>query len=535
MCLDSVSLIVRKVIPIFSRSVGYQIRLEARLPRRQGALLYCTTGIVLRWLTSDPNLSRVSHLFLDEIHERDLHSDLLLILIRDLLHRRTDLRIILMSATLEADTFLNYFSTCGAVLLEIAGRSFPVTRYFLEDVYEQMGYHPTESEKRRPKVPVWVRKMGGRQRYFEDQKRKRQLHIRALRDKKYYSRGTEEALTDWEEDDEKTDAVLIRQLTRHLCEGTDQDGAILIFVPGLADIKAVLDEMKRDRYFSSSRFILIPLHSMFPTFDQQKVFDRPPPGCRKIIVSTNIAETSVTIDDVVYVIDSGKIKRGNFDKDLNVQTLQAEWVSKANAIQREGRAGRCQPGVCFHLFPSWKFDELDERAEPEMRRTRLTSLCLEIKALTKNFCRIDGEDSTVLAFLSKAIDPPDEESVKLALDDLHAIGALTSEEEMAPLGWHLLKFPVDPHCGKMIIYSALFSCVDPILSIAACLDYKEPFHTPFGMERQVDDCKRKLQWPADGVKSDYLMWANVSTMLFFLKGSDTGIKSRFRRIIAGLS
>ncbi|KAK8785293.1 hypothetical protein V5799_008337, partial [Amblyomma americanum] len=158
------------------------------------------------------------------------------------------------------------------------------------------------------------------------------------------------------------------------------EGAILVFLPGWEQISELNKRLTSDPSLRGSSLI-IPLHSMMPTVNQRQVFNRPPPGIRKIVLATNIAETSITINDVVYVIDCGKIKMSNFDVESNLATLDAEWVSKANAQQRKGRAGRVQPGVCYRLYTSWRDSQLEAYQLPEMLRTRLETLILKIKCI----------------------------------------------------------------------------------------------------------------------------------------------------------
>lgn len=174
------------------------------------------------------------------------------------------------------------------------------------------------------------------------------------------------------------DCTLIEKLIRKICNDSE-DGAILVFLPGWDDIKKIREKLLASSYFKNeSKFLILSLHSMVPPKDQKLVFVRPPAGCRKIILSTNIAETSVTIDDVVYVIDGGKLKEKSYDPYTNVSTLQSSWVSKASAKQREGRAGRCQAGVCYHLFTREREATLPSFQTPEIKRIPIEELCLQV-------------------------------------------------------------------------------------------------------------------------------------------------------------
>ncbi|KAL3332576.1 hypothetical protein AABB24_032915, partial [Solanum stoloniferum] len=178
-------------------------------------------------------------------------------------------------------------------------------------------------------------------------------------------------------DPELIDDVLIEQLLKKICIDSE-DGAILVFLPGWEDINRTRERLRASHYFNDqSKFSVIPLHSMVPSVEQKKVFRHPPPGCRKIVLSINIAETAITIDDVVYVIDSGRMKEKSYDPYNNVSTLQSSWVSKASAKQREGRAGRCQPGICYHLYSKLRAASLPDFQVPEIKRIPIEELCLQ--------------------------------------------------------------------------------------------------------------------------------------------------------------
>ncbi|KAL5976173.1 DExH-box ATP-dependent RNA helicase DExH6 [Asimina triloba] len=183
---------------------------------------------------------------------------------------------------------------------------------------------------------------------------------------------------------ELIDTVLIERLLRKICIDSKEEGAILVFLPGWDDINQTRERLLASPFFKdSSRFLIICLHSMIPSVEQKKVFRRPPAGIRKIILSTNIAETAVTIDDVVYVIDSGRMKEKSYDPYNNVSTLQSAWISKASVKQRQGRAGRCQPGICYHLYSKTRAASLPDFQVPEIKRMPIEDLCLQ--ASTQKF------------------------------------------------------------------------------------------------------------------------------------------------------
>ncbi|XP_051727334.1 ATP-dependent DNA/RNA helicase DHX36 [Ctenopharyngodon idella] len=476
------------------KSCGYQIRLQSRLPRKQGSVLYCTTGIILQWLRSDPYLSSVSHLILDEIHERSLQSDVLLTIVKDLLIAREDLKVVLMSATLNAEKFSKYFNNCP--MIHIPGYTYPVKEFLLEDVVELLRFQPQQQD-RRPRYRRGF--MHGQNTRPEKEQKEAEYHeswpcyTRTLRDR--YSDSTIDTLK-MMDDDEKINLELIVGLIRHIVMKED-DGAILVFLPGWDNISTLNDLLVADQMFKSERFIIIPLHSLMPTVSQTQVFKKPPPGVRKIVIATNIAETSITIDDVVYVIDGGKIKETHFDTQNNIRTMTAEWVSLANAKQRKGRAGRVSPGKCYHLYNGLRASLLDNYQLPEIQRTPLEELCLQIKILKLG---------PIACFLRKTMDPPSDKAIELAITHLVDLNALDRNEELTPLGFHLARMPVEPHIGKMILFGALLGCLDPVLTIAASLSFKDPFFIPLGKEK-IADHRRKIL--SQNSRSDHLTIVNA--------------------------
>ncbi|XP_037344927.1 ATP-dependent DNA/RNA helicase DHX36 [Pungitius pungitius] len=473
-------------------SCGYQIRLQSRLPRKQGSVLYCTTGIILQWLRTDPLLSTISHLVLDEIHERNLQSDVLLVIVKNILTLRDDLKIILMSATLNAEKFSKYFGNCA--MIHIPGLTFPVEEFLLEDIVEMTRYSP-QNQDRRPKRGFWQGRNSRPEKEEKEAEYKESWPTYARTLQGRYSDHTIETL-EMLDDDDKIDLELILALIRHIVL-KEEDGAILVFLPGWDNISGLNDLLVAQQMFRSDRFVIIPLHSLMPTVNQTQVFKRPPPGVRKIVIATNIAETSITIDDVVYVIDGGKIKETNFDTNNNISTMTAEWVSLANAKQRKGRAGRVCPGKCYHLYNGLRASLLDAYQLPEIMRTPLEELCLQIKILKLG---------SIAQFLEKSLDPPTTKAINLAIKNLVGLNALDRSENLTALGFHLARLPVEPHIGKLILFGALLGCLDPVLTIAASLSFKDPFFIPLGKEKMADMRRRTL---SRNSKSDHLTIVNA--------------------------
>ncbi|KAF5296429.1 hypothetical protein FQR65_LT01416 [Abscondita terminalis] len=442
--------------------VGYHIRLEKVLPRERGSILFCTIGVVLRQMESDPSLSQISHLILDEIHERSIESDLLLSLFKQVLQKRSDIKLVLMSATLNAEKFSAYYNNC--VHLNIPGFTYPVEEYYLEDVLQRTGFTL--------KYDRYFRKP------FKDQEFYLgfvEPYVRQLEANKTCSSTVCEILRS-PQLEEEVNLDLIFSLIVNICETEDDKGAILVFLTGMVEISSLHKMIENSGKFPRCSFLIIPLHSQMPTVNQKHVFDRPPNGVRKIVLSTNIAETSVTIDDVVFVIDCGKIKMTDYDAEVDTYTLKSHWVALANANQRRGRAGRVQPGMCFHLFTRPRGLVLEQYQKPEILRTRLENTILTIKVLQLGKCS---------EFLSSLMDPPKEDAVEVSVALLKRLNALDDDEKLTALGYHLAKLPIAPQMGKMVLFGAMFSCLDPILSVAASLDFKDAFMIPLGKEARL--------------------------------------------------
>jgi ATP-dependent RNA helicase DHX36 len=358
-------------------------------------LLFCTSGILLRRLLSDRNLNGVTHVFVDEIHERGMNEDFLLIVLKDLLSRRRDLRLILMSATLNAELFSSYFG--GAPTIHIPGFTYPVRAHFLEDILERTGYKLTSSNQLDDygQDKVWKT-----QRQLLPRKRKNQITTLvedALKTSSFetYGSRTRDSLSNWNPD--CIGFNLIEAVLCHICR-KERSGAVLVFMTGWDDISCLKDQLKAHPLLGDpNRVLLLACHGSMATAEQRLIFEKPPPNVRKIVLATNMAEASITINDIVFVVDCGKAKETTYDALNNTPCLLPSWISKASARQRRGRAGRVQPGECYHLYPRCVYDAFADYQLPELLRTPLNSLCLQIKSL---------QVGSIGEFLSAALQPP---------------------------------------------------------------------------------------------------------------------------------
>ncbi|XP_067425334.1 3'-5' RNA helicase YTHDC2 isoform X4 [Emydura macquarii macquarii] len=637
------------------QTIGYQIRLESRVSPKT-LLTFCTNGVLLRTLMAgDSTLSTVTHVIVDEVHERDRFSDFLLTKLRDILQKQTTLKLILSSAALDVNLFIRYFGSCPVI--HIQGRPYEVKEMFLEDILRSTGYTNKEmvkykkekqrEEKQQTTLTEWYSAQDNTSKPESQRQRSvpsvaeeydllddggdtvfsqltekdvnclepwlikemdsclsdiwlhkdvdafaQVFHLILTENVSVDYRHSETSATalmvasgrgflsqveqligmganvhskssngwmalDWAKhfgqseivdllesysaslefgnldesslvqanggdlsaeerellkayhhsfDDEKVDLDLIMHLLYNICHSCDA-GAILIFLPGYDEIVGLRDRILfDDKRFADNahsfhfcfaiRYQVFMLHSNMQTSDQKKVLKNPPLGIRKIILSTNIAETSITVNDVVFVIDSGKMKEKSFDALNCVTMLKMVWISKASAIQRKGRAGRCRPGICFRLFSRLRFQNMLEFQTPELLRMPLQELCLHTKLLAPVNCPIAD-------FLMRAPDPPPTLIVRNAVQMLKIIDAMDTWEDLTELGYHLADLPVEPHLGKMVLCAVVLKCLDPILTIACTLAYRDPFVLPTqaSQKRAAMLCRKRF---TAGTFSDHM-------------------------------
>ncbi|CAG4952139.1 unnamed protein product [Colias eurytheme] len=472
-------------------SVGYSVRLERVESRARGSIMYCTTGVLLVELEVNQALTNFSHIILDEVHERDSHIDLAMCMLKQILKKRKDLRLILMSATLDADVLSNYFDDCPVVHIE--GLAYPVEDVYLEDILKFTNFK-LEEEPPKPKKPRWMKHRDKGKGHVDPDEMEKDIQYKAeiapwLESvKKDLTPHVYKTLQDSRI--EKLNINLILELLIYICKG--DPGAILVFLPGMGEIGKLIRSMETSNQFPSSRYEIYPLHSKLATLEQHKIFDRPPNGIRKIIIATNIAETSITIDDIVYVIDCGRLKISGLNVTKNISTLDIQWVAKANLRQRRGRAGRCQPGICYHLLTSYRANKLPDRLLPELQRSNLLEPVLMVKKLRLGMA--------VEAF-QMVPSQPAKSTVEWAVRHLQKCGALDDKETLTPLGWHLARLPIHPAAGKLLLLGALFGCLDRAASVAAVWSFKDPFQLVLGKEFETKQIKRSL---ALGEPSDHV-------------------------------
>ncbi|CAI5758374.1 unnamed protein product [Candida verbasci] len=415
--------------------VGYSIRFENKTSPKT-ILKYMTDGMLLREAMEDHNLNKYSCIILDEAHERTLATDILMGLIKQVSKRRKDLKIIIMSATLDAEKFQNYFN--DAPLLAVPGRTHPVEIYYTPE-------------------------------YQKDY----------------------------------LDAAIRTVLQIH---ATEPEGDILLFLTGEEEIEDACkkislegDELVREQ--GCGQVKVYPLYGSLPPHQQQKIFEPAPtsnnpnrPG-RKVVISTNIAETSLTIDGIVYVVDPGFSKQKVYNPRVRVESLLVSPISKASAQQRAGRAGRTRPGKCFRLYTEEAFrKELIEQSYPEILRSNLSSTVLELKKL--------GIDDLVhFDFM----DPPAPETMMRALEELNYLQCLNDDGDLTSLGRLASQFPLDPILAVMLIGSSGFECSEEILTIVAMLSVPNVFVRPISARKRADEAKMQFAQP-DG---DHLTLINV--------------------------
>jgi len=374
------------------QEVGYSIRFE-NCTSEKTVIKYMTDGMLLREFLTEPDMASYSVVIIDEAHERTLHTDVLLGLCKDIARFREDLRLIISSATLNAERFSNYFD--GAAIFTVPGRMFSV------DVY--------------------------------------------------YTKAPEA---------DYLDAAVVSVLHIHISQPVPGD--ILVFLTGQEEIETAAEELtKRTKGLGSriKELIICPIYATLPSEQQAKIFEKAPPNARKVVLATNIAETSLTIDGICFVVDTGFCKQKSYNPRSGMESLIVTPVSRAAAEQRKGRAGRTQNGKCFRLFTMWAFqNELDEDTVPEIQRTNMGNVVLMLMSLGIN---------NILQF--DFMDKPPTEAIMQALQQLYALAAINERGELTKLGRRMAEFPLEPMHSKALLASEKYKCVDDVITILAML------------------------------------------------------------------
>lgn len=408
-------------------TVGYNIRFED-VTSSETRIKYMTDGMLQREALMDPDMSQYSVIMLDEAHERTIATDVLFALLKKAAQKRPDLRLIITSATLDAEKFSKYFLDCP--ILYIPGRTFPV-----EILY------------------------------------------------------TKEPEFDY------LDAALMTVMQIHLSE---PPGDILVFLTGQEEIDTsceVLFERMKALGPDVPELIVLPVYSALPSEMQSKIFEPAPAGSRKVVIATNIAETSITIDGIYYVVDPGFVKINAYDPKLGMDSLVISPISQAQANQRSGRAGRTGPGKCYRLYTEQAFQtEMLPNTIPEIQRQNLSNTILMLKAMGIN-------DLLHFDFM----DPPPANTLLTALEELYALSALDGEGLLTRLGRKMADFPMEPGLAKVLITSTEAKCSEEMLTIVAMLSVQNVFYRPKEKQQQADQKKAKFHDP----NGDHLMLLNV--------------------------
>lgn len=487
-------------------SVGYSVRLESKAGPNT-SLLFCTTGILLRRLESDRELEGATHILVDEVHERGVESDFLLLALRDLCRRRTDLKVVLMSATMDKALFGRYFG--GAPSITVPGRLFPVQDLFLEDVLDATGHvlNTAADWAIGGNVKGKGKGKGAEQCEREQLDAKKREDFSDLASRSRYSRlapTAQKALRGLEQD--AVNYELLAQLIQgDTLSRLDKEQVIarrrcvLVFMSGAKEIETLQEALVKTEEFMSplARTWLLPLHGGLPTEDQRKVFQKPPAGVRKVVIATNVAETSVTIDDIGYVVDTCRMKEMRHDAIRCMSSLEDTVVSRTNARQRRGRAGRVAPGLCVHLgLTRYRHEHLiDDHQPPEVQRTPLEQLVLRIHAAKLHLRDASGKAASICARL---LEPPNPAFVAKAVQQLVRLGALELDadgrESLTALGDHLAHLPLEARLGKLALFGAAFgpAATDAALTVAAALTSRSPFLAPLEAREETRKAKKKF-------------------------------------------
>ncbi|KAF9978885.1 putative ATP-dependent RNA helicase dhr2 [Actinomortierella ambigua] len=447
--------VAQEVGTTIGNQVGYSIRFDDTSSKKT-KIKYMTDGIMLRELLSDRLLLNYSVIVLDEAHERTLRTDILFGMVKSIQKQRAEmieqgkkgiepLKIVVMSATLDAEKFSAYFY--DAKIMYISGRMYPVK--VLNTIEPQSDY---------------------------------------------------------------VDAALVTAFQIHQEEAP---GDILIFLTGqeeIENLEKLIEEYSVDLPARFGKLIPCPIFAAQDSATQQKIFEPAPSGCRKVILATNIAETSITIPNIRYVVDTGCHKSRGYNAKIGIESLLVEPISKSSARQRMGRAGREAPGLCFRLYTEDSFEQLEEDTVPEIKRCNLASAILALKAS-------GVDDVTKFDYM----DRPSKSGLLKSMEQLYALGALDDKGDLTEMGRKMAGFPVDPPYAKVLLQSEAMECTKEAIEVIALLSVDTIFTFPSNKREEANEARQKFL----SLDGDHLTLLNVLRGYESVKGDRDWCRENF--------